>query len=326
MSFDDTGKRYFCVKRITEMIAFPNAKINIGLNVVAKRSDGYHDIETVFYPVLLQDALEVKPMRPLDPAQLRKRLEAGLLVQPDDVFLRNPLLRRRKEEEIPCCSLEMTGNEFPFKAADNLVVKAYLMLQQDFDLPSIDIKLHKHIPSGAGLGGGSSDCAFMISLLNRRFNLRMRESMMERYAARLGSDCAFFITNTPSIATGRGEILNPLSLSLNGYTILLVKPDVSVSTAEAYGSLTPKQPEIPLADAIKRPVAEWKDCVFNDFETTVFAKYPILADIKRKLYTMGAVYSAMSGSGSTVYGLFSQPLDNPADQFPGMFTCQREMA
>ena len=308
------------------MIAFPNAKINIGLNVVAKRSDGYHDIETVFYPVLLQDALEVKPMRPLDPAQLRKRLEAGLLVQPDDVFLRNPLLRRRKEEEIPCCSLEMTGNEFLFKAADNLVVKAYLMLQQDFDLPSIDIKLHKHIPSGAGLGGGSSDCAFMISLLNRRFNLRMRESMMERYAARLGSDCAFFITNTPSIATGRGEILNPLSLSLNGYTILLVKPDVSVSTAEAYGSLTPKQPEIPLADAIKRPVAEWKDCVFNDFETTVFAKYPILADIKRKLYTMGAVYSAMSGSGSTVYGLFSQPLDNPADQFPGMFTCQREMA
>ena len=133
------------------MIAFPNAKINIGLNVVAKRADGYHDIETVFYPVLLQDALEVKPMRPLDPAQLRKRLEAGLLVQPDDVFLRNPLLRRRKEEEIPCCSLEMTGNEFPFKAADNLVVKAYLLLQQDFDLPSIDIKLHKHIPSGAGL-------------------------------------------------------------------------------------------------------------------------------------------------------------------------------
>ena len=306
------------------MITFPNAKINIGLNVVAKRTDGYHDIETVFYPVLLQDALEITLMRPLDPAQLIKRLEAGLLVQPDDAFMPYRLLRKR--EDIPCCSLDMTGNEFPFKAADNLVVKAYLLLQQDFDLPSIDIKLHKHIPSGAGLGGGSSDCAFMISLLNRRFNLRMRESMMERYAARLGSDCAFFITNTPSIATGRGEILNPLSLSLNGYTILLVKPDVSVSTAEAYGSLTPKQPEIPLADAIKRPVAEWKDCVFNDFETTVFAKYPILADIKRKLYTMGAVYSAMSGSGSTVYGLFSQPLDNPADQFPGMFTCQREMA
>ena len=182
------------------MIVFPNAKINIGLNVVAKRADGYHDIETVFYPVLLQDALEISLMRPLDPALLRKRLEAGLLVQPDDVFLPYHGLFRKKED-IPCCSLEMTGNTFPFSAADNLVVKAYLLLQQDFDLPSIDIKLHKHIPSGAGLGGGSSDCAFMITLLNRRFNLRMRDSMMERYAARLGSDCAFFISNIPSLAT-----------------------------------------------------------------------------------------------------------------------------
>ena len=306
------------------MIAFPNAKINVGLNVVARRPDGYHDIETVFYPVLLQDALEITLMRPLDPAQLRKRIEAGLLVQPDDVFM--PFRLRRRKEDIPCCSLEMTGNEFPFVAADNLVVKAYLMLQQDFDLPSIDIKLHKHIPSGAGLGGGSSDCAFMITLLNRRFNLRMRDSMMERYAARLGSDCAFFISNTPSIATGRGEILNPVGLSLKGYSVLLVKPDVSVSTAEAYASLTPKQPEIPLAEAIRRPVAEWKDCVFNDFETTVFAKYPLLADIKRRLYSMGAVYAAMSGSGSTVYGLFRESLDNPADEFPGMFVCQRQMA
>ena len=220
----------------------------------------------------------------------------------------------------------MTGNEFPFKAADNLVVKAYVMLQQDFDLPSIDIKLHKHIPSGAGLGGGSSDCAFMISLLNRRFNLRMRESMMERYAARLGSDCAFFITNTPSLATGRGEILNPINLSLKGYTILLVKPDVSVSTAEAYGGVTPHKPEISLAEAVVRPVSEWKDCVFNDFEPSVFAKYPLLADIKQKLYDLGADYAAMTGSGSTIYGIFRQPLDNPAELFPEMFTCQREMA
>ena len=305
------------------MITFPNAKINIGLNVVAKRSDGYHDIETVFYPVLLQDALEIKPMRPLDPAQLRKRLEAGLLVQPDDAFM--PYRLFPKKEDIPCCSLEMTGNEFPFKAADNLVVKAYLLLQQDFDLPSIDIKLHKHIPSGAGLGGGSSDCAFMITLLNRRFNLRMRESMMERYAARLGSDCAFFISNTPSIATGRGEILNPINLSLKGYTILLVKPDVAVSTAEAYAGVTPKQPDVALSEAVMRPVSEWKDCVFNDFEPSVFKKYPLLADIKQKLYDLGADYAAMTGSGSTIYGLFRQPLDNPADLFPGMFTCQREM-
>ena len=306
------------------MIAFPNAKINIGLNVVAKREDGYHDIETVFYPVLLQDALEIKPMRPLDPAQLRKRLEAGLLVQPDDVFM--PYRLFPKKEDIPCCSLEMTGNEFPFKAADNLVVKAYLMLQKDFDLPSIDIKLHKHIPSGAGLGGGSSDCAFMISLLNRRFNLRMRDSMMERYAARLGSDCAFFISNTPSIATGRGEILNPISLSLKGYTILLVKPDVSVSTAEAYAGVTPHKPEISLSEAVMRPVSEWKDYVFNDFEPSVFAKYPLLGEIKRKLYGLGAEYAAMTGSGSTVYGIFRTPIDNPAGLFPDMFTCQREMA
>ena len=305
------------------MITFPNAKINIGLNVVAKRSDGYHDIETVFYPVLLQDALEIKLMRPLDPAQLRKRIEAGLLVQPDDTFFPYRLLPRK--EDFPCCSLEMTGNEFPFKAADNLVVKAYLMLQQDFDLPSIDIKLYKHIPSGAGLGGGSSDCAFMISLLNRRFNLRMRQSTMERYAARLGSDCAFFISNSPSIATGRGEILNPISLSLKGYTILLVKPDIAVSTAEAYAGVTPHKPETALADAVMRPVSEWKDCVFNDFEPSVFAKYPLLADIKEKLYSLGAEYAAMTGSGSTIYGLFRTPLDNPAALFPDMFTCQREM-
>ena len=307
------------------MITFPNAKINIGLNVVAKRSVGYHDIETVFYPVLLQDALEIKPMRPLDPAQLRKRLEAGLLVQPDDVFMPYRLIPKKKED-IPCCSLEMTGNEFPFKAADNLVVKAYLLLQQDFDLPSIDIKLHKHIPSGAGLGGGSSDCAFMISLLNRRFNLRMRESMMERYAARLGSDCAFFISNTPSIATGRGEILNPIGLTLKGYTILLVKPDIAVSTAEAYAGVTPHKPETSLADAVMRPVSEWKDCVFNDFEPSVFAKYPLLGEIKEKLYDLGADYASMTGSGSTIYGLFRQPLDAPAELFPGMFTCQREMS
>ena len=305
------------------MIAFPNAKINIGLNVVAKREDGYHDIETMFYPVLLQDALEIKPMRPLDPAQLRKRLEAGLLVQPDDVFLHYRILP--KKEDIPCCSLEMTGNEFPFSAADNLVVKAYLLLQKDFDLPSIDIKLHKHIPSGAGLGGGSSDCAFMISLLNRRFNLRMRESMMERYAARLGSDCAFFISNTPSIATGRGEILNPISLSLKGYTILLVKSDVSVSTAEAYAGVTPHKPTVSLAEAVMRPVGEWKDCVFNDFEPSVFKKYPLLAEIKQKLYDLGAEYASMTGSGSTIYGIFRQPLDNPADIFPDMFVCQRDL-
>lgn len=279
------------------MIAFPNAKINIGLNVVAKREDGYHDIETVFYPVLLQDVLEVMPMHRV---QIRKENTTGY-------------------------ELEMTGNEYPFPAQDNLVVKAYLMLAQDFNLPAVDIRLYKHIPSGAGLGGGSSDCAAMISLLNRRFNLHMRDPMMERYAARLGSDCAFFITNTPSLATGRGEILTPISLSLCQYTILLVKPDVHVSTAQAYAGVTPHKPDIALADAIHRPVSEWKDCISNDFEPSVFSAFPILGDIKSKLYDLGAEYASMTGSGSTIFGLFRKPFDNPQDLFPGMFVCQREM-
>lgn len=307
------------------MITFPNAKINIGLNVINKRADGYHDIETVFYPVLLQDALEVSLMRPLDPSQWRKRIEAGFLNKPEGIFARNPL-RRKSDEAVPCCSLEMTGNEFPYSGPDNLVVKAYLMLQEDFDLPSIDIKLYKHIPAGAGLGGGSSDCAFMISLLNRRFNLRMRPSLMERYAARLGSDCPFFIANKPSIATGRGDVLTPIALSLRGYTVLLVKPQVSISTAVAYSGITPKQPLIPLADAIMRPISEWKECVTNDFEYSLFERYPELSQIKEQLYSLGAVYASMSGSGSTIYGLFQTPLDNPSEYFPGMFTCQREMA
>lgn len=305
------------------MIAFPNAKINIGLNVVSKREDGYHDIETVFYPVLLQDALEINPVRHVDAAQIRRRIEAGMLVQPDDPFLR--LYRHRTQEEVPYCSLEMTGNEYPFPAADNLVTKAYLLLLKDFDLPAVEVKLHKHIPSGAGLGGGSSDCAAMISLLNRRFNLRMRDSLMESYAARLGSDCAFFIRNTPCIATGRGEILNPVDLSLKGYTILLVKPNVYVSTAQAYRGVTPKRPELSLADSIKLPVSEWKQCIVNDFETSVFAQFPLLADIKNRLYGLGAEYAAMSGSGSTVYGLFKTPLETPADLFPDMFVCQRDL-
>ena len=146
------------------------------------------------------------------------------------------------------------------------------------------------------------------------------------YAARLGSDCAFFVSNTPSIATGRGEILNPIGLSLKGYTILLVKPDVSVSTAEAYAGVTPHKPSVSLSEAVMRPVSEWKDCVFNDFEPSVFKKYPLLADIKKRLYDLGAEYAAMTGSGSTIYGIFRTPLDNPADLFPDMFTCQREMA
>lgn len=303
------------------MISFPNCKINIGLNVISKRSDGFHDIETVFYPVNLQDALEIRLMKPLDPGTIRKRIESHMLIGLDSVF---PVGKKRYAD-IPCCSLRMTGNEVECADMDNLVVKAYTMLLEDFDLPAIDIELHKHIPSGAGLGGGSADGSFMITLLNRRFNLRMKDSMMERYAARLGSDCAFFIKNKPAFAEGRGEKLSQIDLSLSGYVLLIVKPDVFVSTAEAYAGVTPKCPEISLRESVKRPVSEWKDLICNDFEESVFARHPQLAQIKQKLYDLGAEYAAMSGSGSAMYGIFRKSLDKPSEHFPGMFCCQREL-
>lgn len=305
------------------MISFPNAKINIGLHVVGKRPDGYHDIETVFYPVNLQDALEVTLMKPLDSGELRRRISAGKLVRPEET----PLLSRmrRKADDLPCCSLEMTGLDIEGPAQDNLVVKAYLMLAHDFDLPAIDIRLHKHIPTGAGMGGGSSDGASMISLLNRRFGLRMKDGLMEQYAARLGSDCAFFIQNTPVIATGRGEIMNPVNLNLHGWYIVLVKPDVHISTAMAYAGVVPQEPPLPLQEAVRRPVTQWRDIIVNDFEQSVFKQYPVLSEIKEKLYAMGAGYASMTGSGATVYGLFKKPADNPAATFPGMFCAQREL-
>lgn len=305
----------------TDMISFPNCKINIGLNVISKRSDGYHDIETVFYPVNYLDALEIKLMKPLDPATIRKRIESHMLISPDSIFASS----KKRQADIPCCSLRMTGNDIECQAMDNLVVKAYTMLLEDFDLPAIEIELHKHIPSGAGLGGGSADGAFMISLLNRRFNLRMKDSMMERYAARLGSDCAFFIKNKPAFAEGRGEVLSPVDLSLSGRVLVIVKPDVFVSTAEAYAGVTPKRPQVSLKESVKRPVSEWKGLIFNDFEESVFARHPQLAQIKEKLYFLGAEYAAMSGSGSALYGIFKEPLDRPSELFPGMFCCQREL-
>lgn len=289
------------------MIAFPNAKINIGLNVVSKRPDGYHDIETVFYPINVQDALEVN---------VRKLLRTG-----------RPLLNLMTEKGIgyedDVCSITIKGNIELGNPADNLVIKAYRMLLEDFELPPIDIMLYKHIPSGAGLGGGSSDCASMIMLLNRRFGLRMNRSCMERYAARLGADCAFFIRNTPVLATGIGNVMTDIDLSLKGRSILLVKPDIAVSTKEAYSLVCPAKPAVPLAEAVKRPITEWRQLVVNDFEKSIFAIHPEIGAIKERLYGMGALYSAMSGSGSTVYGIFDSPLGNPELEFPDCFCLQR---
>ena len=244
------------------MITFPNAKINLGLNITAKRPDGYHNLETVFYPVPIEDALEIH-----------------VLNNSTD-----------KKFALHQAGMEITGN-----AEDNLVVKAYLLLDKEFNLPPVDIHLYKHIPSGAGLGGGSSDAAFMLKLLNERFELKLTDEKLEEYAATLGADCAFFIKNTPTYEEGIGNIFSPLSLSLKGYQILLVKPDIFVSTREAFSLVRPHEPEYSLKEIITHPVSEWKEQMVNDFEASVFPQYPVIGEIKEELYKNGAMYAAMSG-------------------------------
>lgn len=258
------------------MTIFPCCKINLGLNVVSKRADGYHDIQTVFYPVPLSDAIEVKKMDENFPSEVD-------------------------------CDLKTTGNVLECGDDDNLVVKAYNMLACDYELPRVHVHLWKHIPSQAGLGGGSSDAAYMIRLLDERFRLNMGIAEMEMYASKLGSDCPFFITAEQSYATGRGEVLSPLPTEhdlLGGYYLLIVKPDVCVSTAEAFSNIVPKEPLRCCKDIVMEPVETWRNNLSNDFETTVFAVHPSLAVIKDELYRLGAVYAQMSGSGSALFGIF----------------------
>ena len=264
------------------MITFPNAKINLGLNITAKRPDGYHNLETVFYPVPIEDALEIH------------------------------VLNNSTDKNF---SLHQAGMEITGNAEDNLVVKAYLLLDKEFNLPPVDIHLYKHIPSGAGLGGGSSDAAFMLKLLNERFELKLTDEKLEEYAATLGADCAFFIKNTPTYAEGIGNIFSPLSLSLKGYQILLVKPDIFVSTREAFSLVRPHEPEYSLQEIITHPVSEWKEQMVNDFEVSVFPQYPVIGEIKEELYKNGAMYAAMSGSGSSVFGLFAPDITIPDINF-----------
>lgn len=253
------------------MITFPNAKINLGLNITEKRPDGYHNLETIFYPIPLEDALEVCP---------------------------------RKEGEGKY-SLSQSGLAIEGDADKNLVVKAYKLLDEACGLPPADIYLYKHIPSGAGLGGGSADAAFMLKLLNETYNLKLTDDQLEEYAARLGADCAFFVRNRPTYAEGIGNIFSPVELSLAGWQLLLVKPDIFVSTRDAFARICPHRPERNLKDIIGQPVENWKDCMVNDFEESVFPQFPAIGDIKTELYRLGAVYASMSGSGSSVYGLFA---------------------
>lgn len=257
------------------MIRFPNAKINLGLNITRRRPDGYHDIETIFYPIGWKDALEIVPS---------EQLKEGYRYQGSGLHIDCP----------------------PEK---NLVLKAYTLLNKDFPLPPVDIYLHKVIPFGAGLGGGSSDAASMLLLLNEWANIGLSLDELAGYASKLGADCSFFIYNKPLFAHGIGNLFETVQLSLAGYYLVLVKPPVFVSTAEAYAAVTPARPEVSLKELLKMPVEQWKGRVVNDFEKSVFEHYPLIREIKEQFYTTGALYASMSGSGSSVFAIYSQQPD-----------------
>ncbi|MDR2692108.1 MAG: 4-(cytidine 5'-diphospho)-2-C-methyl-D-erythritol kinase [Dysgonamonadaceae bacterium] len=255
------------------MICFPNAKINLGLHIVSERPYGYHNIETVFYPIPLCDVLEIVPSGTGKTA------------------------------------FSQTGIPVGGSPGDNLVMRAFHLLKNDFDLPEIAVYLRKRIPFGAGLGGGSSDAAFMLKLLNDFAGLGLSAGQMEEYAGRLGADCPFFIRNKPVFAEGVGDIFSPVNISLKGYYLVLVKPDIHVLTKEAYAGVTPGQPLSRLTEMIRLPLEEWKNHIVNDFEEGIFARYPTIGAIKQSLYNQGAIYAAMSGSGSSVFGIFERHTD-----------------
>lgn len=257
----------------SRVILFPNCKINLGLHVIEKRADGFHNIETVFYPVNWEDMLEVLP----DPAK-----ERGV-------------------------NFSFSGISIPGNANDNLCVKAYELISKDYPMPAVKAHLHKNIPMGAGLGGGSSDAAFFIKALNEIFELNLAWGELHHYAKQLGADCSFFITNRPVLAEGKGDQLESVNISLAGKNILVVYPGIHVNTADAYAGIAPHKPEMSLEKIItEHKIEDWKNILVNDFEKTVFQKFPAIKALKEKMYAGGAVYAAMSGSGSAVFGIFDQ--------------------
>ncbi len=257
------------------MIDFPNAKINLGINVVSRREDGYHNIETIFYPIGLKDALEIVPTSEGDAPY--RFFESGLKIDGD--------------------------------IENNLVIKALRLVKEQHDIPPIDIYLHKVIPFGAGLGGGSANAASMLKLLNNNYELGHGEQELIELATKLGADCPFFIKNKPSYATGIGDKLKEVDLNLDKYTLVLVKPDIWVNTGAAYSMITPQQSEISLEEIIKQPIEKWRDLMKNDFEEPIFKINPQICDLKQELYDMGALYASMSGSGSSVYAFFDKTPD-----------------
>ena len=257
------------------MIAFPNAKINLGLNIIRKRPDGFHDLETVFYPVSLCDALEI---------------------------IKTP----KKPTALDLSGLGISGN-----VKNNLCFRAYELLKNDFDLEEVKIHLHKVIPMGAGLGGGSSDAAQTLILLNKLFNLELSQTQLLNYASKLGADCSFFILNRPVFAYERGDKFKEVNLKLEGYHLVIIKPEIHINTSDAFAEAEIGTKKDLLLKNISLPITEWKEAVKNDFEKNIFEKYPEIAQIKNELYKNGAVYASMSGSGSAVYALFNEPVDLP---------------
>ena len=257
------------------MLVFPGCKINLGLRILNKRTDGYHNLETVFYPVPFSDALEIISSQHTGPA----------------IFTSSGL------------TIDGASN-------DNLCVKAYWLIKKDFPtLPDVKIHLHKCIPMGAGLGGGSADAAFALQLLNNMFSLQLSSAQLISYAAQLGSDCPFFILNSPCVATGRGEILRPLTFDLAGYTLVLINPGIHINTKEAFEALRLNNiagNNVTIAEIIQQPVLNWRNLLVNDFEIPVSNRWPVIKEIKDRLYKTGAVYAAMTGSGSMVFGLFEK--------------------
>lgn len=274
------------------MTIYPCAKINLGLNITSKRPDGYHNLETVFYPVDIHDTLD-----------------ATIVDGPANT-----------------CSLHIKGIDIPGDTSQNLVVKAYHCVAQQHTLPCIQFTLDKQIPTQAGMGGGSADCAYTILLLNKILNLDMDTATMQRMAARLGADCAFFISPTPSFATGIGDVLTPVGITLKGYHLAIVKPCIAISTREAFSLVKPMVPIQRCCDILTQSIETWRSLLVNDFETSAFSLYPELQAIKLKLYEHGAIYAAMSGSGSAMFGIFKDKPDNMTGLFPECFCKVVEMA
>lgn len=272
------------------MLTFPNAKLNLGLYVTARRPDGYHELETVFLPLPWADVLEVLPA------------PKGQLA----------------------ADLTLTGRPIPGDVASNLCLQAYELLKVDFPgLPAAQMQLHKIVPIGAGLGGGSADAAFALRAIGEVFGLNLSIGQLEGYARRLGADCAFFIQHTPRLARGKGDEFEPIELNISGTACVVVYPGLHISTAQAFAGIVPRAPAYPLRAALARPMREWRATVSNDFEASLAPTHPVLARIKQQLYAAGATYASLSGSGSAVYGLFAEAAEAPTLPWPAGYLVWR---